>query len=140
MRRLTAFQASLALLFALFIAPYQHVHQGQCEGQGTQGVFDSTTVVHVHPFVFSHVHADAVTVPLRRDGSTTIGEASEEHASWLLNSFSLVLHSASLPVIQPKSAVIPVISAESFTTIEIVEERVHDPPSIDCSVPRAPPA
>ena len=139
MRRLAILQGCLALLSAFFMAPYEHVHQGQGGGEGTKGFHDHSVVVHVHPFLFSHVHSDAVSVPRRRDDSATI-ESSAEHASWSLNSFSLILHSALFLFFQPRSAVIPVISAESFTTIEIVEELGHDPPCIDRSVPRAPPA
>jgi hypothetical protein len=140
MRRLTALQACMAMVFAFFMAPYQHVHSGQCDGRGSRGVFENSTVVHAHPFVFSHVHTDVASLPHGSSDGTRVEESSDEHASWWLNNSSLVLHSALLLFALPKSADIPWLTADSFSVITIVEERGHDPPPLDCSVPRAPPA
>jgi hypothetical protein len=140
MRRVIALQGCLALVFAFFLAPYQHVHEGQCDGRGSNGFYDDSTVVHAHPFFFPHVHADVFSVSHNKDDRTSMGEPSEEHASWWLNNSSLILTGAILPVILPKSLEVPTLAAASFSSITIVDERGHDPPPLDCSVPRAPPA
>ena len=140
MRRLIALHGCLAMLFALLMAPYQHVHEGQCDGRGSNGFYDDSTVVHAHPFFFSHVHADVFSVSHQKDDRTSMGEPSEEHASWWLNNSSLILHGAILPVVLAKSTEVPTLAAASFSTITIFDERGHDPPPLDCSVPRAPPA
>jgi hypothetical protein len=140
MRRVIALEGCFALLVALFLAPYQHVHEGQCDGRGSKGFFDNSTVVHAHPFFLSHVHADVFSVLHQKDDRTSMEEPSEEHASWWLNNSSLVLHGAILPVVLPKSAEVPALTATSFSSLTIIDERGHDPPPLYCSVPRAPPA
>ena len=140
MRRVIALEGCFALLVALFLAPYQHVHEGQCDGRGSKGFFDNSTVVHAHPFFLSHVHADVFSVSHQKDDRTSMEEPSEEHASWWLNNSSLVLHGAILPVVLPKSVEVPALTAAAFSSIAIVDERGHGPPPLDCSVPRAPPA
>jgi hypothetical protein len=140
MRRVIALQGCLALLVAFFLAPYQHVHEGQCDGQGSKGFFDSSTVVHAHPFLFSHVHADVFSVSHKGDDRTSMGETSDEHASWWLNNSSLIMHGALVPFVLPKSAYVPTLTAVSFSGVTISDERGHDPPPLDCSIPRAPPA
>jgi hypothetical protein len=140
MRRFTALQGCFALLFALFMAPYQHVHPGEWTGQGPDRHFDDSAVVHAHAFLFSHVHADTASFSAKPNGRTTIGDPSSEGASWSLNNSSLILHGAILLFIAPKSTAVSLLTAESFATIEIVEERGHDPPLLHCSTPRAPPA
>jgi hypothetical protein len=139
MRRLAALQGCLALLFTLFMAPYQHVHPGEWTGQGLDRHFDDSAVVHAHAFLFSHVHADTASFSPKPNGRTTIGDPSSEGASWSLNNSSLILHGAILLFIAPKSTAVSLLTAESFATIEIVEERGHDPPLLHCSAPRAPP-
>jgi len=140
MRRVIALQGCLAVIFAFFLAPYQHVHEGQCDGRGSNGFYDDSTVVHAHPFFLSHVHADVFSVSHNKDGRTSMEEPSEEHASWWLNNSSLILSGAILLVVLPKSLEVPALTAASFSSITIVDERGHDPPPLDCSVPRAPPA
>src|SRR4029077_4115429 len=140
MRRLLVIQGCLALLFAFFSAPYQHVHEGQCDGRGSRGFFDNSTVVHAHASLLPHIHADVFAVSHKRNDRTSVEESSEEHASWWLNNSSLVLHNALLVFALPRSAAVPALTAASFSVITIVEERGHDPPLLNCSVPRAPPA
>jgi hypothetical protein len=140
MRRLIALHGCLALLFALFMAPYQHVHPGEWAGQGPGRHFDDSAVVHAHAFLFSHVHADTASFSAKPNERIVIGDPSGERASWSLNNSSLVLHGAILLFIAPKSTAVSVLTAESFARIEIVEERGHDPPLLHCSAPRAPPA
>jgi hypothetical protein len=141
MRRFLVLQGCLALLFALFLAPYEHVHSGQCNGRESNGVFDNSTVVHAHPFLFSHVHADVFSLRHGKKGDAArVEESSDEHAAWWLNSSSLILHGAILLFVAQHSTALSAPAASSFTTAETVEERGHDPPPLDCSVPRAPPA
>lgn len=140
MKRVIALQGCLALLCAFFLAPYQHVHEGQCDGHGSDGFFDNSTVVHAHPFLFSHVHADVFLVSHKSDDRTSVGESSEEHASWWLNNSSLVLHAVLPAVILPSSPLVPATTAISFCTIAFSDQRGHDPPPLDCSASRAPPA
>jgi hypothetical protein len=140
MRRLLILQGCLALLFAFLSAPYQHVHAGQSDGRGGRGFFDNSTVVHAHPSLFSHVHADVFSVSHKRSDRTSVEESSKERASWWLNNSLLLLHNALLLFALPKSAAVPALTAASFSVIVVVEERGHDPPPLDCSVPRAPPA
>ena len=140
MRRLAALQGCLALLFALFMAPYQHVHPGEWAGQGPDRHSDDSAVVHAHALLFSHVHVDRVSFSGKPNERTTIADPSGERASWSLNSSSLILHGAILLFIAPKSTAVSLLTAQSFATIEIVEERGHDPPLFHCSAPRAPPA
>lgn len=139
-RRFLALQGCLALLLALFLAPYQHVHSGQCDGRGSGGFFENSTVVHAHPFLFSHVHADLFSLRHGTNDGARVEESSDEHAAWWLNSSSLLLHGAILLFVVPQSTAIAAQTDASFTTLEVVDEQGHDPPPLDCSVPRAPPA
>jgi hypothetical protein len=137
MRRLAALQGCLALLFALLMAPYQHVHPGEWAAQGSR--LDDVAVIHAHPSLFPHVHVDAVSFSGKPNGRTSLGPAAER-ASWSLNSSSLLIHGAIQLFTAPKATTVSTLTAASFSTIEIVEERGHDPPPLDCSAPRAPPA
>ena len=118
MRRAAALETCLALLLALFSAPFQHVH--------------------AHGLVHSHFYPVA-PVRAQRSGALAIG-ADDDHAQAVsLDTFTLVLTSGLAPFIPSLGPVVLFVPSESFRPVEVVEECGHDPPSFDRSIPRAPP-
>lgn len=64
----------------------------------------------------------------------------DHDAVWSVDSFTLV-PTAALTVFVPAPAVdaffVPPVA---IAWVDVVEQRGHDPPEIDCSIPRAPPS
>jgi hypothetical protein len=124
MRRTVAVETGLALLLAFFFAPYQHVHA------------DHSGVVHSH-FFSSHVphaaHDAGAGVNIEDDDDDDHSHASS------IDTFTIVLPGG-IHLSEPaKAPIAPITLTETFAPVAQVEQRTHDPPSIDHSTPRAPP-
>ncbi len=126
---LIALQTCLALLLAFFVAPFQHVHPG-----GTGADHDHAAVVHAH---FYSVHVNATE---RRGSQIAAADDDDHDAVWSVDTFTLALTAAIAPFIASRGSVLRFVPVQVFAPVEIVEERGHDPPSVDRSIPRAPPS
>jgi hypothetical protein len=131
MRRVIAVQACLTLLMALYMAPFQHVHLG-VDDDHEEHEAHHPSIVHSHPFV--------IFIPAGHDGGATVTGADDDHHAISLDTYAAIQLSALSPVFLPGSPVILASPAESFTPVEFVEVRGHDPPALASSPPRAPPA
>jgi hypothetical protein len=127
MRRTVAIETSLALLLAFFFAPFQHVHTSPDGDHADAGE------IHAHFFL---PHAIAQLAP----GIHIEADDDDDHAqARSLDTFTLVLPDG-LPLYLPSRApAVAVDPSETAAPIAAVEERAHDPPSLDNSTPRAPP-
>jgi hypothetical protein len=123
MRRTVAVETSLALLLAFFLAPFQHVHAGHA---GT-----------VHAHFISHTSPPASH---ECEGVHIEADDDDDHAhASSIDTFIVVLPDG-LPLWVPAKAPVGALTlAETFAPVTIVEQRTHDPPSVDHSAPRAPP-
>jgi hypothetical protein len=127
MRCATALQTCLALLLAFFVSPFQHVHPGSDH--------DHSATMHAHFYRIAPAHEQ------HPDGARLEDADDDDHdAVWSVDSFTLV-PTAALTLIAPEHA------ADAFFVrpvpvawVDVVEERGHDPPQIDRSIPRAPPS
>jgi hypothetical protein len=127
MRRALAIQCCLALAIAYVLAPFQHVHQGEAHG----GDHSHAPLIHAH---FGGHHHDHVDKP----GDREIENPDEDQAS-SLDTFTLVLTLDFHPFIPSRAPDVVSPSAETRTSVEIVEERGHGPPAARNSSPRPPP-
>jgi hypothetical protein len=57
-----------------------------------------------------------------------------------LDTFTLVLTTGLAPFVLTRGVVLPFIPEMTCEPVELVEQRGHDPPCIDRSIPRAPPS
>ena len=119
MRRAAALETCLALLLALFSAPFQHVH--------------------AHGLVHSHFYPVAPT-RAQHSGSLSIGSDDDHAEAVPLDTFTLVLTTGLAPFIPSLGPVLLFVPSESFQPVEVVEECGHDPPSFGRLIPRAPPS
>ena len=131
MRRLTAIFASLGLLLALLVAPFQHVHVGvddhheQHEGHG------HSSIVHAHFLL--------VFIPVGENQRTEVTDL-HQHKAISIDKFATTI-SATLALISvPQSRVLLFALPWRFSPVSLVELRGHDPPLLAFSAPRAPPA
>ena len=126
MRRLIALQSCLALAVAFFLAPFQHVHHDHDSDDD-----------HSHSALI-HTHFYAIEVE-NDDGAPHFADSHDEHAATSLDTFTVVPTAGFVPFVPPPApVVIPVPSAAS-AEVAVVEERGHDPPTLESSPPRAPP-
>jgi hypothetical protein len=129
MRRIAALQTCIALLAAFFLAPFQHVHTGQDH--------DHSEIIHAH---FYHFHVADRSVEVV-NGTQIAAFDDDDHAeARSLDTFTIELASALAPFVLPRGPVLAFVPFDTFQPVEVVEERGHDPPCVDRSIPRAPPA
>src|SRR5690349_15121972 len=131
MRRVIAAQACLALLIALYVAPFQHVHLGVDDDD--HEAHHHSTIVHSHSFVI-------FIIPTDSDREPNVTGADDDHKAISLDTYAAIHTSALSPVFLPGSRVVLFHRAERLAPVELVEVRGHDPPSLVSSPPRAPPA
>jgi hypothetical protein len=121
-------QTCIALLLAFFLAPFQHVHAGPDH--------DHSEIIHAH---FYHLHAADHSVE-EPHGPEFADFDDDDHAdAHSLDTFTIELGAALAPFILSRGPVLAFVPSEAFQPVEVVEERGHDPPRIDRSIPRAPP-
>jgi hypothetical protein len=129
MRFIATLQTCVALLVAFMLAPFQHVHSGPDH--------DHSELIHAHFFHF-HVAADSVEEPR---GPQFADFDDDGHAdAHSLDTFTIQLPTALAPFVLSRGPVLAFVPTETFQPVEVVEERGHDPPCVDRSIPRAPPA
>lgn len=137
MRRVLILPTILALFLAFLMAPYQHVHVHSPGGhadepdQDHHDHDDDATVVHIHFYSFA--------VPNDPNGRRLIGEGG--HVAIPLDTFATLSYVAVPTLVKPQSQMLLFPPRESIAEIvRVVEPRGHDPPDLDFSPPRAPPA
>lgn len=128
MRRVATFPVSFAFLVASFMAPYQHIHVAE------QGHDDSD-----HELV--HIHFYAISVPTSVPGVSTVDDNDGTHISRPLDTFISIPQVGFLILALPASAVFLIAPEKSLLRIaEFIEPCGHDPPCLESSAPRPPPA
>jgi hypothetical protein len=130
MRCCAALLTCLTLLLAFLLAPFQHVHSGQ----GVGADHDHAALIHTHfysvPAVHGHPH----------DGLALDDPDDDHAAARSLDTFTLVLTTGFAPFVPASELVLLFAPSATFEPVEVVEQRGHDPPCIDRSIPRAPPS
>jgi hypothetical protein len=130
MRLLTAIPTCLALLLAFVLAPFQHVHTGGAE-------HDDAGLIHAH----FYTHVESLPASRAEHRGAEIDDIDDDHvAVWSVDTFTLVLTAGFVPFVPSLIAVLLFVPSYTFQPVEIVEERGHDPPCVNRSIPRAPPA
>jgi hypothetical protein len=126
MRCALAVQTCLALVLAFFVSPFQHVHAGS--------EHDHSATMHAHFYRIAVAEQEP-------HGPQLVDADDDDHdAVWLVDSFTLVL-THGLTLFAPSRGLVA-FSAPQVTLawVDVVEERGHDPPLTDRSIPRAPPS
>ena len=125
MRRFTGLLTCVTLPLAFLLAPFQHVHTGADH--------DHSSLVHAHFYSVAPVRGN--------QHGPAIDDVDDDHAAVRsLDTFTLVLTTGLAPFVPPRGLVLAFVPAVTFEPVELVEQRGHDPPSIDRSIPRAPPS
>jgi len=128
MRSVAALQTCFALLLAFLIAPFEHVHPGSSSDP------DHSAVIHAHLFSIHGSRAE-------HHGKELCDSDDDDHdAVWSVDTFTLVVTHIFSPFVPARVPVLLFARSEIFAPIEVVEERGHDPPVVDRSIPRAPPS
>ena len=133
MRCFAALQTCVALLLAFLLAPFQHVHTGH--GSGPE--HEHSGLIHAH----FYTHFNSVPASRAAHHGQEIDDTDDDHAAaWSLDTFTLVLTAGLSPFVLPQGSTVSFVPSETFQPVALVEERGHDPPSRDRSIPRAPPS
>jgi hypothetical protein len=126
MRCFIALQTCLALVLAFLVAPFQHVHPGSDH--------DHSATMHAH---FYHI----ATTRVEHRGLWLEGADDDDHdAVWSVDSFTLVPTAALTPCVPSRVLASFFNPTVPLARVDVVEQRGHDPPLADRSVPRAPPS
>jgi hypothetical protein len=129
MRRFAGLLTCVTLPLAFLLAPFQHVHAGHSSGAD----HDHSGVVHAHFYSVAPVRGN--------QHGPAIDDVDDDHAAVRsLDTFTLVLTAGVAPFVLTRGVVLPFIPAMTFEPVELVEQRGHDPPCVDRSIPRAPPS
>jgi hypothetical protein len=127
MRCAVALQTCFAFLLAFFVAPFEHVHAGAASGHD-----------HGHS---ATMHAHFYRIAVAEHHGTELVDTDDDHdAVWSVDTFTLVLSAGMAPFIPTGVASCLFAPRIALAPVEVVEERGHDPPLADRSIPRAPPA
>lgn len=125
MRRFAGLLTCVTLPLAFLLAPFQHVHTGTDH--------DRSGLVHAHFYSAAPVRGN--------QHGAGIDDVDNDHAAVrALDTFTLVLTTGLAPFVPTRGLVLPFIPTVTFEPVELVEQRGHDPPCIDRSIPRAPPS
>jgi hypothetical protein len=126
MRFVTALQTCLALLLAFFVSPFQHVHPGSDH--------DHSGTMHAHFYRIALASA-------QHQGLWLEDADDDDHdAVWSVDAFTLVPTAALTLFVPAHTAAECFLRPMPVAWVDCVEERGHDPPQIDRSIPRAPPS
>jgi hypothetical protein len=126
MRCVTALQNCLALLLAFFVSPFQHVHPGSDR--------DHSATMHAHFYRIAHAQE-------QHNGPQLGNSDDDDHgAVWSVDSFTLVPTAELILFVPARTAGAFFVRPVLVAWVDVVEERGHDPPDIDRSIPRAPPS
>jgi hypothetical protein len=129
MRRIATLQTCIALLAAFFLAPFEHVHSGP--------EHDHSGLIHAHLY---HFHGVDRSVEDHFGAHFAAFDDDDHEDAHSLDTFTLEIAAAIAPFILPRGPVVALVLSETVQPVEAVEQRGHDPPCIDRSIPRAPPA
>ena len=130
MRRVAAIQTCLGMLLALFLAPFEHIHTGS-------GSDHDHGLIHAH---FYQVYR-AAAQPSDQQGPQLVDADDDDHATaQSVDTFTLVLPPGLAAILPERGPTLDFVPPVAFEPVQIVEERGHDPPVIDRSIPRAPPS
>jgi len=138
MRRFALFPTLFVLLVASLMAPYQHVHvrlagPHSYPSQRHDHDDDEAALVHIHFVVLS-----LPWVPMEPQDLSGPGD---DHAARTLDTFNFVTHAGTPAPALPVSRALVYTAGECQQQFaELVEACGHDPPVLDFSIPRAPPA
>jgi hypothetical protein len=131
MRRLLLLSVFPALLLAFLMAPYQHVHLAASHSENATRHHDDAVV---------HTHFYAVSVPTSRNSSASLDDSDGDHAR-SLDTFRTIPQAGFPAFTRPESRLLAFAQEDVFAGfVEVTEPRGHDPPSLEFSAPRAPPA
>jgi hypothetical protein len=109
------------------MAPFEHVHSGDGKEH------DHPALIHTHFFEFH--------VPHETHTGTGFDHADDDHASaWQSDSFTLLIPAGAAPFVFSRNPAVGVVLTKAPEPVFAVETRAHDPPAIDLSAPRPPPA
>jgi hypothetical protein len=126
MRCAVVLQTCLALLLALFVSPFQHVHPGSDH--------DHSATMHAHFYHFAPAKEQL-------HGPQLMAADDDDHdAVWPVDSFTLVPAAALTLFVPSDVSVAFAVPPIPVAWVDVVEERGHDPPLADRSIPRAPPS
>jgi hypothetical protein len=129
MRRLVALSVILALLFALFRAPFFHLHEGKDHGPHEPGHRNLALIFHTH----------------FKPSSTSSGHPLVDvaHIARSVQAVDILLleqqSPSSLPIQGEQPAFFFPLVPLGLTIYELIP-RIHDPPWVHSSIPRSPPA
>src|SRR4051812_13178027 len=117
------------MMLALFVAPFQHIHPAAGHADDDH---DDFSVVHIHFDALPEIHD--------HEGGTRIDHSDDDHRSRSLDSFATIAQAAHTLWVALQSSVRPEIPVRSFVGVNITEACGHDPPALNISVSRGPPA
>jgi hypothetical protein len=130
MRRVAAIETCFALLLALFLAPFEHIHTDS-------GSDHDHGLIHAHFYDAYHA-ARPASGP---QGPQITDADDDDHATAKsLDTFTLVLPAGVASFLPERGPALAFVASLTFVPVRIVEQRGHDPPAIDKSIPRAPPS
>lgn len=129
MRCIAALQTCVALLLAFLLAPFQHVHAA--DGSGTD--HDHSTIIHAHFY-------EALAERAEQQGPQVDHSDGDHATARSLDTFTLVISASLSPFAPSLGPCLLFVPSETFQPVEVVEQRGHDPPCLDQSIPRAPPS
>lgn len=135
MRRAVVLPTILAFIWASILAPYQHVHLHSAAGHPLHANHDhhDDATVHIHPYSFA--------VPNGLTGGTSVGDILGGHVAIPLDTFATLSHSTVPTLSKPRTQMLLFPPEEAIAeSVRVIEPRGHDPPDLDLSPPRAPPA
>jgi hypothetical protein len=132
MRRLWLLSVSLALLVALFMAPYQHVHLASAGHEEDEH--------HHHDDPIVHTHFYAASSPESQNSGANLDDIDGDHAR-PIDTFTALPQVGFPPFVRPESRLLVFAPEDVFVgVVEVTDPRSHDPPRLAFSAPRAPPA
>jgi GrpB-like predicted nucleotidyltransferase (UPF0157 family) len=131
MRRLIALSVILALLLALCRAPFFHLHEGKDHSADEPGH---------HLALISHTHLGPSSASSHHYGETSVDGWQASRNVQAID--ILVLEEEPLPSlpIQTEQPAFCCQLIPTGLTIYELTPRTHDPPVVDSSIPRSPPA
>jgi hypothetical protein len=133
MRGLAAIPTAIALFAAFLLAPFEHVHTGPGHGPD----HEDSGLIHAH----FHTHFDGAPTSHAGHRGWNIDDTDDDHAeARSLDTFTLVLTTGLSPFVMPQGMAVAFVVSRAVPPVALVEERGHDPPSFDLSIPRAPPS
>ena len=138
MRRFALFPTLFVLWVASLMAPYQHVHVRLA------GPHTHPPARHDHDdneAAFVHIHFVVLSLPWAPIEPPNLSGPADDHVARTLDTFNAVTHAGTPALALPVSRALVYAPSEFPQQFaELVEECGHDPPVLEFSIPRAPPA